>query len=299
MQSFKKCSRPLCRIPEIHDGFVPQGVAMDPAEKKLLITGYMIGPAASPIYVIDLKTQTAKKMIMQKEDGRAYRGHAGGISIYRGTAYVAGSTAGCMYGYPLQSLYDAADESSLCAAEKIDLTSEDDRIRVSFTAADSRLLYAGEFHRDPLFFTHPSHDVETAGAKQKAYLLGFLPKPDGSAEPVCVYSIPDRIQGACFENGYLFLSQSHGRNPSKIFAYDLARAEVQMTRQVFGKRIPMYVLTEKNASCVRRLPPMLEEITAADGQLIAIFESAADLYRIGKRVRLDQVMTAPLSFFQK
>ncbi len=294
---FMHQSRPLCRIPEIDDGFIPQGVAYDPAEEKLLITGYMIGPVNSPIYVVDQKNRTEKKILMQTEEGRRFGGHAGGISIYRGTAYVAGSTAGFMYGFPLHSLYAAPDQSPVPAAEKIDLTSPFDRIRVSFTAADDELLYAGEFHRDPVFFTHPSHGVEIKGKNQKGYLFGFVPKADGSAEPVCVYSIPDQIQGACFGNGHLFLSKSHGFKPSKVLAYRLANLPVHEMREVLGKRIPLYLLTEKNASCIRQLPPMVEEMTTSDGRLIAIFEAASDLYRIGKKMGLDHVLTAPLSFF--
>ncbi len=297
MNHFMKISTPLCRIPQIDDGFIPQGVAYDPAEDKYLITGYMLGFGSSPIYVIDPRDGSEKKILMQTEGKKAFRGHAGGISVWQDKAYVAGSTAGCMYGFSLRRLYDAADGSEVSADVKVRLAGADDRIRVSFTASDEELLYAGEFHRDPVFSTCASHTVEVRGRKQKAYLFGFRPDAGGSAEPVCVYSIPDQIQGACFGRGHVFLSMSHGFKPSKVLAYDLSKVKAEETRTVLGKPVPLYVLTERGASAVRRLPPMIEEMTMAGGRLVTVFEAASDLYRIGKRMGLDRVLSAPAAFF--
>lgn len=290
-------SEPLCRIPDIDSGFIPQGLSFDSATGRLLLTGYMGSGGSSPIYVIDAGSGEAKKILMRTADGGRFRGHAGGMSLLDGTVYVAGSTGGCMLAFPLDSLYAAEDGSELRAAVRTDLKSDSDRIRVSFTATDGALLYAGEFCSGPLFHTHPSHAVSTPEGRQKAWLVGFSPDAEGGAVPAIVYSIPDRVQGACFDGSRLYLSRTDSLFSAQVLRYDLDGLVPSGTATVLGRDVPLYILTVGTANKITRIPPMSEELLVVDGRMVILFESASNRYRIGKRLGLDRVLATPLSFF--
>ena len=291
-------STPVCRIPEIGRGFIPQGLSYDPGSDSLLITGYYGLGGSSPIFVVDRESGQARKILMRTPDGARFAGHAGGLSLFGGTVCVAGSTDSCMYGFSLAQLLDAADGSGLNAAARIGLRTASDRIRVSFTAADGALLYGGEFHKDPIFRTHPSHAVGTAEGTLKAYLVGFLPDAEGVAEAKVVYAIPDNVQGACFDGEYLYLSQTESLFSARILSYRLEALRPAGTKEVLGREVPLYVLTEGAAQKITPIPPMSEELLAVDGQMYLLYESASNRYLIGKFLGLDSVLATPLSYFR-
>jgi len=295
---YMKNSTAVCEIPDINSGFIPQGLAYDPSSDSILITGYMGGGGCSPIYVIDRTTGQAKKILMLTDGGKNFTGHAGGISIFDGIAYVAGSTKGFMYGYSLQDIYNSDNNAGLIPDRVTDLKYEGEKIRVSFTAVDDKFLYAGEFYKAPIFLTHRSHKVEYQGVTQNAYLFGYTPSSDGKSVPACVYSIPDNVQGACFDDGYLFLSQTDKILSSRILAYKLDTFTEAGTKEVLGAEVPLYCLTEENASKITCIPAMSEEIIAVDGQLYILYESASNRYRMGKGKGFENVLSTPLAFFK-
>ena len=289
-------STALCRIPDIDAGFIPQG--LDEVAGQILITGYMGNGKTSPIYVVSRETGEAKKILMQTEEGKPFTGHAGGLSVFGDCVYIAGSTGGFVYAYSLEQILSASDGSAIGAVRKITLKNEEDAIRVSFTGTDGMHLYAGEFHKDPIFYTHRSHRVSTDTGIQKAYLFGFTVGDAGEAQPSLVYSIPDNVQGACFAAGKLYLSQTDGLLRARILTYDLSKIPQSGTKRVLGKEIPLYILTTDNAQKATRIPPMSEEILASDGHLHILYESASNRYRIGKKLGLDKVGSTPLTFFE-
>lgn len=298
IEQYLASSTAFCRIPELDSGFIPQGLSYDPASNSVLLTGYYGRGGNSPIYVIDRQTGSAKKILMQTEDGGAFRGHAGGLSIYGGQVYIAGSTAGCMYAYPLEALLGAEDGGLQNASAKIALKTADDFIRVSFTSENGDLLYGGEFHKAPLFYTHASHAVETKDGRQSAYLFGFTVNGENAAVPQVVYAIPDKVQGACFDGGYLYLSQTDGLLSARILSYRLDELTPAGTKSVLGVEVPLYILSESGAVKSTRIPPMSEEIYVVDGKLLILYESASNRYRIGRKLGLDQVLATPVEFFR-
>jgi len=286
-----------CPVPGLEDGFVPQGLAWHPDTDTVLISGYYGMGRKSPVFLVDRSSGDAKQIFLETEDGTPFTGHGGGISILDETVYIAGSTEGCMYRIPLNALLEAEDGGIVRGLKKTSLMTPEDRFTVSFTAQDGDRLYAGEF-RSPLFFrTHASHAVRTSGGTQRAYLAGFRAGEDGSLTPEAVYSIPDRIQGACFSDGYLFLSQSQTLFSSRILAWRLEDLSPAGTRKVLGSEVPLYVLTEASAGKATRVAPMSEEIEVRSGRLMILYESASNRYRIGKKYGLDRVLETPLSRF--
>lgn len=290
-------SSPVCRVPDIDSGFIPQGLAYDPSSDCLFISGYMDSFGQSPIYMINRKNITeSSKINMLTETGETFKGHAGGISVYEGQLFVAGSTKACTYSLTVSDVLSAADGDDLSAEKCISLKNDKDFIRASFTSVDDNALYFGEFHKSPIFYTHRSHLVKHDGIKQKAYLAGF--RIEGSqAIPVCVYSIPDNVQGACFSDGYVFLSRSHGFLPADILSYKLDELIQTDTRSVLGKEVPLYVLSEENIKKKTAVPPMSEEIIVIDSQLLILFEAASNRYFIGKKLGLDQIYSTPVEYF--
>lgn len=292
-------SKPVCSVPDISAGFIPQGLAYDPGSDSLFISGYMDNFSQSPMYVISRQSGSVpRKVNMLTESGESFRGHSGGISVYDGKVYVAGSTKACVYSVAASVLLNAADGGDLSAQNRISLRNDEDFIRASFTSVDENNLYIGEFHKSPIFYTHRSHLVKQDGVSQKAYLAGFRIEDDTQAVPVCVYSIPDNIQGACFCDGYVFLSRSHGFLPADIMAYSLADLKQSGTKTVMGREVPLYILSEDNAKKITRVPPMSEEIIVIDGQLHILYEAAANRYMIGKGLGLDQVYATPVEYFK-
>ena len=102
-------------IPGISDGAVLQG--LEYANGKFLVCGYMSDGSASKIYVVDGKNNsTEKKLLLQKEDGSAYTGHAGGVAVNGKYVYVADGSDKCLYVYLLADIDAASDGGSVTLA---------------------------------------------------------------------------------------------------------------------------------------------------------------------------------------
>ena len=107
-------SSPVCRVPDIDSGFIPQGLAYDPSSDCLFISGYMDSFGQSPIYMVNRKNITeSSKINMLTETGETFKGHAGGISVYEGQLFVAGSTKACTYSLTVSDVLSAADGDDL------------------------------------------------------------------------------------------------------------------------------------------------------------------------------------------
>ena len=281
-------------LPDMSKGFIPQGITYDAGSAHIFITGYMSNGKPSPIYGINTATgKTDCKILMNTPDGEKFHGHAGGLSIYKDTLYIAGSTDACVYGFGISKVLDAGQSSGqggsqsagpsgafVNADSMVSLKSANDHIRVSFTSSEEGLLYAGEFHNDPLFKTAESHNISTADGMQKGLLFGFTIDDNGNAVPVKAYSIPDNIQGACFYDHYLFLSHSNGFKPSEIYAYDLDKISSSGNLNVLEKDVPLYVLNTSAAIKITTVPPMSEEIVVINDHLYILHESASNRLRI-------------------
>lgn len=288
----------LFDIPDISAGFIPQGIAYDYGREVFLLAGYMGNGKESPVYVVDVKNKKDPvKVRLITEEGKRFKGHAGGISVYGDDIYVAGSTDACVYSFPCADVVDAQDGFE-CRLKKISLKMENDHIRASFTSVDESLLYVGEFHKGLIFYTARSHNVPVGRREQKAFMLGLRINDDHAA-PACVYSIPDGIQGACFYDGYVYLSQSRGFIPGRILSYRLDSLQQHGNKTVLGESVPLYILTEDNALGSTVVPPMPEEITVVDGKMHILYEAASNRYMLGKWMGLNKVIATPVEYFNR
>ncbi len=298
LKEYFEASEAAYKIPDISKGFIPQGITYDETSGYFFLTGYMGNSKVSPIYVINNETdETERKILMRTHEGKNFRGHAGGISVYDSKLYIAGSTDACMYSFPIADILNTPDGGYLNADRRIELKTDNDHIRVSFTSFEQDLLYAGEFHNDPIFQTDKSHNIDTSDGVQKGLLFGFEVNENGEALPVKAYSIPDNIQGACFYDHYVFLSCSDGLFPSKIYTFDLNQIPESGTHTFLEKDIPLYLLNPSAAVKETKIPPMSEEIIVVDGKMYILYESASNRYIIGKWMDLDYVYATPMEYF--
>lgn len=88
-------------------------------------------------------------------------------------------------------------------------------------------------------------------------------------------TLPDRIQGACFKDGYLILSRSNGRN--------ISGSSYISELRVYKYSEPSSNGNIKKNSVVKviTLPPMSEGLTAGTNYMYTLFESAATKYYKG------------------
>ena len=296
LNGYFRASEACMTVPGLSKGFIPQGLAYDEGSGKFLVSGYMDNWKQSPVYVME-NEDLGKKVPILREDSSVFRGHAGGVSVYKDTVYLAGSTKMCVYAFRTKKLLEAEFGQPVKADSCISLKTGDDYIRASFTSVDDKYLYIGEFHKGVIFYTHRSHKVEAEGTAQKAYLVGLTFDENGDAIPACVYSIPDKVQGACFSDDHVFLSQSHGLLPAEILAYSLKDLKQSGTKEVLGKEVPLYVLTEDSAAKRTKIPPMSEEMVIVDGKMYIVFEAASNRYQIGKLLGLDRIWATPVEYF--
>lgn len=271
-------------IPWSNKGYIAQGITYDLASGNFYLTGYMKDGSASPILVVNKKSGRLVNLVrMSNPDGSDFIGHAGGLALMNGKLYVAGSQDGCFYVFKKSAVDKAAKESYLSYSEVLDLKKAGDSIKVAYCTTNKGLIFAGEFYRDPQYILSEEHKVNTQDALQYALAVGFEINPDGkTGRAKLAYSIPNQIQGMCFEGNFLYLTSSWGLGKSFVYKYDLNKIPQSGTKQVCGETIPLYNLTMQNMAECYTLPPMAEEIEYVDGRFYISNESASDKYVFGK-----------------
>lgn len=270
--------------PELKDGFIPQGIEYDSGSDCFFICGYMSGKdRPSPIYVINRSDGSLRASAsMLKADGSVFRGHSGGIAIWDGLVYVAGTYDG-LYVFSRDDVLASRDGSFVRALGLFPLTVGGEKITSSFVEAHDGILTVGEFRMPVIAETGKSHHFRgPSGKMQKAVALNY--KLDSSyplgisPEPFSAYSIPTLAQGMFFEGDKILVSASIAFFMSKIHVYDSSSLEVCGT---FGG-LPVYSLDSSAEREVMALPPMAEEIIVLDNWLYCMGEFAAEKYQIGK-----------------
>ncbi|MCM1193250.1 MAG: hypothetical protein NC389_12580 [Acetatifactor muris] len=289
VSSYYRVSERGFLIPDCGRGFVAQGIAYDEQSGRFLVNGYQKDNIASPIYVIAPGAKKPDKTIrMALPDGTGYTGHAGGIAIYGDYIYVADGGGHRLLVFSSQSVYDAADGSSVAAIGVFDTAvSDTDYIGPAFVTVDGNRLVTGEFYRNPNYPTPESHKFTTlAGDYQQALAVEY--ELDEQAQygivpvPVRAYTLPELAQGMCFDGGKIYVSTSWGTALSHIYQYDEAGLQLQGNIALLGVEIPLYALDSAALLVDGVIAPMSEEIEIVDGRLYTMCESASNKYIFGK-----------------
>ncbi len=277
-------------IPDIMEGYVPQGMHYCEAEQTLLLSGYRSDGAASPVYVVDAATgECLQKVTLENEDGTDFVGHGGGIAKYGDFVYIAGDEA-ILYVYSYAEIMAAENGGSVKCKGSISLkVSDQDYLIPAFVTVYKDTLVLGEFYREEVYPTPVSHHMTTE-AGDVHYALAVRFNLSESAEygidpqPNLAYSLPNQVQGMTFspDGERVYLSTSWGLSFSHILEYDMTTLQKQGEITVLGKTVPLYAMDSASLIMNHKIAPMSEEMAFVDGKLYVLSESASSKYIFGR-----------------
>lgn len=266
-KTFYGASGADCTIPDLWGGFVPQGVTS--LDGKTLICGYT-AKEASRIYVMEEKG--AKRLLLAREDGSVYDGHAGGISASGEYVYI--SNAAKIFVLKASDVLAAKDGDTVTFIGRFDVP-----VRSSFCSNDGKYLYVGEFHRDG-YETDESHAVGSADGTYRAMIFAYPLDPGlpfGVNNAVSsAFAVCDEVQGAAFYGGKAYLSCSYGLHDSRLKIYDLAGEDGVFSYD--GRDLPLRILDGRREKATVMMPHMSEDMDVTDGRLLIAFESGVLKY---------------------
>ncbi len=276
----------ICDIPETENGYVPQGYCTN-EEMNLHFISYYHSKNASVISVIDGKNGNRIKTVSLEANGKAFKGHAGGIAEDGTYFYVVDGKK--IYRLNLAELFATDDGGKL--EMKNYITAD---VKCSYLNSDGKYLYAGEFYTfttDGAYDTDKSHHkaislFETTYSRCNAYLISditdkFSDKAGDTVIPEMIFTTPNCVQGfARMPDGAFALATSYGRNNDSFLKYysDVTKEECDFEVDYGSKKIPVYHLCNSNKTETLRQPPMLEGVDDSDGEVYGIFESGAEKY---------------------
>lgn len=275
---------PTFIVPGLAKGqnFVLQGIEYCASRDWALLCGY-ITPATdnsnSVIFVIDMAQKVwrdggksysgrlIKEVLLDKADGTAFKGHAGGIAVSQNTVWLSNDSQ--LYYFPLSAL-DSAPASSHIRLEK----SVQVPVNASYASFSDGVLWVGEFEyaRDD-YDTDASHHRGDLTAWTVGYILdesgaaGYDAETGIKTAALGDVAIPDivlwhgeKVQGMATAGGKVVLSTSYGRkNNSVLYFYDSPfGAQADEYVEIGGAHVPVYILSA--ASRTMTAPPMTEDL---------------------------------------
>ncbi len=286
VSDYYDASEKAFKIPGLGDDFVPQGMHYDEKTNNFFVSGYSSNDDASPVYLVNKNSgEIIQEVRLQNEDGSKFTGHAGGIAVYDEFVYIAGGGDKCLYVFNYADFF--TQTTAKCIGEFSLKASETDYIDASFVTVEGDRLIVGEFYDEGKYPTPQSHKLYTkAGDYNQALGLGF---DLNSTEqfgivptPVCAFSLPDKVQGVCFDGDKMYLSTSYGLAFSRIYEHRPSYEDKNGTITLLGCELTLYAVDSSSLVYDYKIPPMSEEIVFLDGELYVMCESASNKYIFGK-----------------
>lgn len=286
-------------LPNIHGGFVPQGLGYDAASDTYFHSGYNANGSAVELHLV---TDDQSKCLYPIYDGETApaKGHGGGIAVAGEYVYVADNAeegdgkVGKLNIFRMSDLKNAKDGDTVKAIGAITVDTS-----ASFCFSDGKYIYVGEFYRAVNYETAKEHHFTTpAGDENKALLSAYPLNTDGTLAdtlPAFSVSITDQVQGfAITPDGKIALSRSWGLNASKLTVYN-GWTDTGATINTSGKNVPLYFLDSATEEKDISMPAFSEGLALnADGELLISFESACNKYIIGKLFFATNVVAYPM-----
>ena len=282
-------------IPALWSGFIPQGVTRTSGDDLCMICGYRTDGGPSCIFRIGLDASFTE-IRLEREDGSAYSGHAGGMTAFGKYVYI--SNASKIF------VLDAAEVSAAQDGDTLRfIGSFDVPCRASFCSSDGAYLYVGEYHADG-YETAEDHRVETADSEYQAMVFGYRLDSEGEfgiadiSAPELAYAVPDIVQGfAIADDGTAALSCSAGLKDSHLLLFNTSgepdgsfalAAQPAAADSSNGQalspdaavsgaptEIPLYILDSRRACGSLKMPHMSEDLEFTNGAFRTLFEAGA------------------------
>lgn len=287
------------KLPDLADGFVPQGTCALPenaAGYTYAVSGYY-GNGPSRIYLLG-KEEPA--YITVEQHGKALETHFGGVAATEKYLLVASETE--IVRLPLADVYAQAKSSG---SVKVRDALETD-MGIAFCSVYGDMLLAGEFYRAGNYETDESHHVTVDGEKNRAlvYCYRIDEDKDGGVEdktPYAAISVRNLVQGIALTEERIYISCSWGLADSGLYCYqNILAGGTDLTVTLGGKSIPLYFLGESSlVSSLEKVPSMSEGIFVKDNKLFVLFESKCNKYKYFVRRQTGDILSLPLSAFEK
>ncbi|MBP5767141.1 MAG: hypothetical protein J6X47_09190 [Clostridia bacterium] len=266
----------VAKIPSMTKGFIPQGATAFEGDTNTVVCGYMQGNGSSRLYVFDEKGRS-KEVILQREDGSEYGGHAGGITAAGNYLYI--SNASKLFVLDREEVMNAREGDIVAFKGHIEVP-----CRASFCSSDGEYLYVGDFHTDG-YETEEDHKVQLAdGTYHYALVFAYKLSEDGTfgiatpEKPSYVYSVCDKVQGfAMTGNGNAVLSCSYSLKPSELKIYSVKGGN-DSAFSFNGEEITMMILDSARYVKTVSAPHMSEDAEVRGGKLLICFEGGAKKY---------------------
>lgn len=267
----------VAKIPGIDDSFVMQGLTLlDDESQTIAIGGYTSNKTASRIYITNPQNEVRK--ITFTDNGEPFLGHSGGIAISNDTFYLANGD-GRGSGVYMLDASKIKDPSTTELELERDKTFKEVEGSASFVFANDDYLYIGEFHDGGKYVTN--HPLTTRSGKEyKAIVRKYALDDKELANPICYYSIPNKVQGfAIMKDGDIALSTSYGLSSSYYYVYKEKDIYLSDTK-IDG--VDTYVLD--NAAITLKAPAMSEDLdfNPTNNRLYIVTEAASNKYIFGK-----------------
>ncbi|MBQ6266899.1 MAG: hypothetical protein IJK64_03930 [Clostridia bacterium] len=258
-------------VPGVQDSaYVPQGATYLAAGDCYISCGYMNDDTDSRLFL--LRDGAATCIILQRADGSAYGGHAGGVTCAGNYVYISNQSQ--LFVLDAQALLAAQDGDTVAFLGSIPVP-----CNASFCSCDGALLYVGEYHADG-YETDESHRVTTPdGSEYQALVFAYRVDPAAQfgleTAPCAAYAVCDEIQGfAVTPDGTAVLSQSAGFSNAKLLQYR-GGGEPDGTVTIGVAALPLYALDSLRQTATMKLPRMSEDLECCDGQILVSFEACA------------------------
>lgn len=273
---FSQSAEKLHSIPNLWGGFIPQGVTKTEDRDDYLVCGYMSGDNPSRVYRIDADGSETE-ILLAKEDGSAYTGHAGGLTASGKFVYI--SNASKIFVLSDEAVRTAKNGDTIAFIGRFAVP-----CRSSFCASDGKMLYVGEYHADG-YETDDSHSIQTTDGQVYQAVVFAYPLDENaefgvnaSLEPTMAFAVRDTAQGfAMSSNGEAYLSCSWGLHDAELYRYT-TDGEPDGVFRLEDKTIPLYVLDSNRQTGKLTMPHMSEDMDYRDGRLLIAFEAGAFKY---------------------
>lgn len=209
---------PEFQTPGIAEGFIPQDLSPVEGGSLWLFSGYYSNESPSPIYRHDAANGSDSRVFVELPDGESYTGHGGGIASDGKWVYLTYESG--YLAIPLEDVLEAPDDGTARASGFVET-----EFTPAFVNICDGKLYLGNFYYEGKYDSPSKMWIQSGdGTDNHAVMYEFAPdesEPYGySTVPQTVYSIPDKVQGVCIDDGRFVLSTSWGISPSHLPVYD-------------------------------------------------------------------------------
>lgn len=289
-------------IPDLLDGYVPQGFDYIEDEKLFIACGYMNDEdEASRVYVISEDGDEYYYTELRNTDiSTPYTGHTGGIAYYREYVFITGSD-----GIDVFSLNDVLDENIKFAPKLATVDTSKYGVDPAYCFIYDDELYVGNYHKDGDYDTPVNQHYGDNRAVMLAFDLDEVYNNTKNSyyvapNPCAVYSMPSYVQGVCVaeydvnvsgtvvKKTSFILSTSYGMSTSNLYVHDFEKIVAttlpnsSSLKMVGVDNLPVYAVNATTLVETVEAPPMSEELVYMDGKIWIMNESASNKYVFGK-----------------